>query len=517
MALSSGSGGICGFSALPCSSLTTCSNYNMTCTVPCTVCINSTRCNQPMCYPLAFTVSQVCPPYNSVATTSTVSRSTVTTTAPTTTKSSITTKAPTTTKASTTTTKAPTTTKASTTTTKTSTTTTIKASTTTKALTATKALSTTASATTASATGLIGTTTINAPCLTWNQNSVIVAGDETLGSSTSQLNGSWDLSIDSYSNIYVSDGGNNRIIKFSNGSLTGIVLTSGVGSRASQVNNPSASLIDMYENLYVSDMFNHRIMKYDNISFMSTSPPISGEVAASGSWGLYSIIGTAWGIAVDAQSTVFVSDCSMNRVMQWSRWSSSGWPVAGSSSGAAGSDSSLLSCPMGIYLDQNSALYIADRNNGRIQKWPSGSSSGITVAGANGQIDSPTDVSVDTYGIVYVLSGGGLYRFYPDSTWGTVVISFSMVSFGFKFDSIGNVYIADYGSGVVRRYTVNSTSCGYEPNGTSLKCIKERYLNGKFSFDIQIRRCCSHPREKENDLFYFKNRSHLMQFLIVSD
>ncbi|CAF4571609.1 unnamed protein product [Rotaria sp. Silwood2] len=378
----------------------------MTCTVPCTVCVNSTRCNQPMCYPLALAVSQVCPPYNSVATTSTISRSTVTTTAPTTTKSPTTTKAPTTTtKAPTTTTKAPTTnTKASTTTTKTSTTTikvsttTIKASTTTKALTATKTSSTTASATTASAAGLIGTTTI--------------------------------------------------------------ILTSGVGSRASQVNNPSASLIDMYGNLYVSDMFNHRIMKYDNISFMSTLPPIAGEVAVSGSWGLYSIIGTAWGIAVDAESTVFVSDCSMNRVMQWSRWSSSGWPVAGNPSGTAGSDSSLLSCPMGIYLDQNSTLYIADRGNGRIQKWPSGSSSGITVAGANGQIGSPTDVSVDTYGTVYVLSGGGLYRFNPGSTWGTVVISFSTVSFGFKFDSIGNVYVADYDSGVVRQYTVNSASCG---------------------------------------------------------
>ncbi|CAF4644428.1 unnamed protein product [Rotaria sp. Silwood1] len=311
-----------------------------------------------------------------------------------------TTKSPTTTKLSTTTTTkaSTTTTKVPTITTKASTTTTKVPTITTKALTTTKASSTTASRTTASTTGLVETTTI--------------------------------------------------------------ILTSGVGSRASQVNNPSASLIDMYGNLYVSDMFNHRIMKYDNISFMSTLPPIAGEVAVSGSWGLYSIIGTAWGIAVDAESTVFVSDCSMNRVMQWSRWSSSGWPVAGSSSGTAGSDSSLLSCPMGIYLDQNSTLYIADRGNGRIQKWPSGSSSGITVAGANGQISSPTDVSVDTYGTVYVLSSGGLYRFNPGSTWGTVVISFSTVSFGFKFDSIGNVYVADHDSGVVRQYTVNSTSCG---------------------------------------------------------
>ncbi|CAM4961663.1 unnamed protein product [Rotaria socialis] len=76
LALTLGSGGICAVALLSCSSLTPCSSDNVTCTVPCTVCVVSTRCNKPMCYPQALAVAQVCPPLNSNATTQTTSTST---------------------------------------------------------------------------------------------------------------------------------------------------------------------------------------------------------------------------------------------------------------------------------------------------------------------------------------------------------------------------------------------------------------------------------------------------------
>ncbi|CAF3462835.1 unnamed protein product, partial [Rotaria socialis] len=74
LALSSGGGGVCA-ALLSCSSLTPCLSDNLTCTVPYTVCVVRTRCNKPMCYPLALAVPQVCPPLNSNATISTVSTS----------------------------------------------------------------------------------------------------------------------------------------------------------------------------------------------------------------------------------------------------------------------------------------------------------------------------------------------------------------------------------------------------------------------------------------------------------
>jgi hypothetical protein len=269
-----------------------------------------------------------------------------------------------------------------------------------------------------------------------------------------QLNEPWDLSIDSNFNVYVSDGSNNRILKFSNGSSIGIPLTSGVGNGSSQVSNPSASFIDIYGNLYVSDMLNHRVMKYANISLASTSPPIIGQVVAGGSDGSnYNQIGFSFGVAVDVNSNVFVSDYWNNRVMKWTPGSVTGILVAG---GTRGSSSSQLSCPNGIYLDQNSALYIADDCNNRIQKWLSGSSTGTTV----GQLAYPTDVSVDTYGTVYALSGGDLYRFYPGSTLGTLVVGDNRYAYGFKFDSIGNVYLADYGANEIKKYTLTNADCG---------------------------------------------------------
>jgi hypothetical protein len=293
--------------------------------------------------------------------------------------------------------------------------------------------------------------------LTWNQNPIIIVGNGTPGNSTMQLNYPQDLSIDSNFNLYVSDGTNNRIIKFSNGSSIGIPLTNGVGKGLSQVSNPSGSLIDIYGNLYVSDTFNNRVMKYTNISLASTSPPIIGQVVAGGSSGSnYNQIGVSWGVAVDVNSNVFVSDYENNRVMMWPPASVNGTLVAGIGNGTAGNGSSQLSCPLGIYIDQNLALYIADACNNRIQKWLSGSSTGTTV----GQLGFPTDVSVDMYGTVYALCSGGLYRFHAGSTLGTLVVRNYQSSYGFKFDSIGNVYIAERNTGTIQKYTLANAGCG---------------------------------------------------------
>ncbi|CAM4917550.1 unnamed protein product [Rotaria socialis] len=540
LALTSSSSGVCAASLLPCSSLTPCASDNVTCTVPCTVCAFSTHCNKPMCYPLALTDPQVCPPLNSSTPTPNPQTSTASSFTPSTVVNSS--------YSSAWTTNSQTfarisggvanyyyqairvivNTSGNYNITSSSNVDTygylyatafypsnislnliaqdddsggslqfefarffnssvvyILVATTysggvmapfsiivsgpsrvsllyinTTSVTPMNSTTATIASTTQGTTPLqTPAVAMNSSCLVWNQNPIAVAGNGTAGNNTRSLNGPWDLSIDTNLNLYVSDGGNNRIIKFSSGNLVGIPLISRVGNGLSQVSNPSGSIMDANGNLYISDMFNYRIMKYANIS--SASQSIIGQVVAGGSFGFnYNQQWISWGVAVDALGNVFVSDYGNNRVMKWAPRSTNGTLVAGIGNGTAGNGTNQLSCPLGIYIDQSMALYIADACNGRIQKWLSGASTGTTVGGANGQLGFPTDVSVDNYGTIYAWSAGGLYRFYPGSTSGTIVISSYTVCFGFKFDSVGNVYIADYESNVISKYTVNSTSCG---------------------------------------------------------
>ncbi|CAF0851477.1 unnamed protein product [Adineta steineri] len=53
--------GICASAVLSCTDVVRCNTDNRTCPIENTVCVNSTRCGQPVCYPLALANKLVCP------------------------------------------------------------------------------------------------------------------------------------------------------------------------------------------------------------------------------------------------------------------------------------------------------------------------------------------------------------------------------------------------------------------------------------------------------------------------
>ncbi|CAF2710794.1 unnamed protein product [Rotaria sp. Silwood2] len=67
--------GICAFATLPCISMVRCNSDNATCSIAQTICVNSTRCEQPVCYPMALANIQICPPSAGPTSTTTTSRS----------------------------------------------------------------------------------------------------------------------------------------------------------------------------------------------------------------------------------------------------------------------------------------------------------------------------------------------------------------------------------------------------------------------------------------------------------
>lgn len=92
------------------------------------------------------------------------------------------------------------------------------------------------------------------------------------------------------------------------------------------------------------------------------------------------------------------------------RWNSTGITLAGLT-GFTGTNSSQLATPYSMALDVSNTLYIADRNNNRVQKFLMGSSTGVTIAGqSNGtggialdMLNQPSDLDVDSSGNIYVV------------------------------------------------------------------------------------------------------------------
>lgn len=107
---------------------------------------------------------------------------------------------------------------------------------------------------------------------------------------------------------------------------------------------------------------------------------VAGSTGQNGSTSaLFSI---PYGIAFDStQSALYVADELNNRVQQWIINSTNGTTVAGQANTTTCFSTDCFSVPTGIYLDSNNNLYVADSYHHRIVLWLKGASSGTVAAG----------------------------------------------------------------------------------------------------------------------------------------
>ncbi|CAF3530911.1 unnamed protein product, partial [Rotaria sp. Silwood1] len=141
------------------------------------------------------------------------------------------------------------------------------------------------------------------------------------------------------------------------------------------------------------------------------------------------------------------------------RWQQNGLTVAGGNRDGNGINQ--LYNPLGIYVDDDQTIYVADQLNHRIVEWKRGATSGQVVAGGNGQgsgthqLSYPFDVIDDKETdslIICDYSNNRVVR-WPrrNETSGETIIS-NINCVGLTMDENGLLYVVDYGKAEVRRY-----------------------------------------------------------------
>lgn len=220
---------------------------------------------------------------------------------------------------------------------------------------------------------------------------------------------------------------------------------------------PAFIYIDANDTLYVCDKDAHAIR-------MFTKDGNGSMTIANSSSGLKN----PEGIVLDDDGFLYVTRENDDQVFRYSADFSSVRSVAGQSS-SSGNGLDELNKPLGLAIDNNSNLYIAERDNKRVMKWTPNATSGTMVINAASYADKLYGLllSREASDQVYVSSKekDAVYLWTFGSTTPNVTLTRVINStdaalkdpIGIKYDKYGNLYVADQGHKRVVMYCSNST------------------------------------------------------------
>ncbi|AEH11730.1 NHL repeat containing protein [Candidatus Protofrankia datiscae] len=241
-----------------------------------------------------------------------------------------------------------------------------------------------------------------------------------------ELNSPATTAVDSDGNVYISDSHNHRIRKIDPlGIITTIAGTGTAGfsgdggpATAAQLNEPYGLAVATDDSIYISDYENQRIRKIDPLGIITTIAG-TGTAGFSGDGGpaLQAQIKNPNNLAVAADGTLYISELGNARIR---KVSPNGviTTVAGNGTSGYGGDggpatAAQLRVPS-VALSPDGVLYIADYSNERIRRVATNGvittvagngtagSAGDGAAAIRAQLSSPTGVTVDGAGNLYI-------------------------------------------------------------------------------------------------------------------
>jgi hypothetical protein len=230
--------------------------------------------------------------------------------------------------------------------------------------------------------------------------------------------------------------------------------------RSSNVSNPLSVFMTTPNDIYIDNGGNGRVDKWSMGSTVSTA--------------VLSVESSCNGLFVDLANNIYCSMALHHHVIKMSLSDGTTTPTIHAGTGVPGSASNMLNGPHGIFVHTNFDLYVADFNNNRIQLYQSGQSNGITVAGngAPGSItlNHPTSVILDADRYLFIVdsdnhrivgSNQAGFRCLVGCSGGAGSASNQLhLPVTAAFDSYGNIYVTDYINRRIQKFILRENSCG---------------------------------------------------------
>ena len=250
-----------------------------------------------------------------------------------------------------------------------------------------------------------------------------------------QFNKPMGVAVDNNGNLYIADYGNNCIRKVATNGIIATVAGNGSAGYAgdggqateAQLNKPYGVAVDSNGNIYIADYGNNRIRKVTADGIITTvAGNGSGGYAGDGGQATEAQLNQPRGIAVDNNDNIYIIDFGNYRIRKVAANGIITTVVGNGSAGYAGdggqATEAQLNKPMGVAVDNNYNLYIAEYGNYRIRK-------------------------VATDGIITTVAGNGSAGYAGDG--GPAIIA-QLSPSGVALDSCDNLYIADFSNERVR-------------------------------------------------------------------